>query len=235
MIELNIKSAAFIAVLLIATTFFVTRSVIHRPVVYAPDTNQLKIDSLTVAKDNVIRSANDIIDSLKFVTDGFRRELNKKDEVIASYSSIVGNLNLKVDSLSFERVRLEDLLAKRNSTLFSEKDSTFKVPKNEFKGDTVLKSVGYFGDYLLKSNAVVTFNGTDLSLHPPDIVQLRQPSIDVAVLLNEKTRGIRTVVTSTDFRDLKIETFTEIHPNKKRLPWFLIGIGAGVVGWEILR
>lgn len=118
---------------------------------------------------------------------------------------------------------------------FANEDGTFKVPKNEVSRDTVLRSAAYFGDFLLKSSAVVTFDGSDLSLHPPDISQLRQPSIDVAVLLNERTNGVRTIVTSKDFRNLRIETFTEIQPNRKRFPWFLIGVGAGVVGWEILR
>jgi|GEM_PF-1055203 hypothetical protein len=274
MIELNFKSAAFVAALLVVTTFFVTRSVTDRPVIYAPDTKQVQIDSLTVAKDNVIRSKSAIIDSLESVTLGFKDELDKKNEVIAGYSSIVGDLNLAVDSLRGEAISLKEVMelqsyrvqseeyvegedigvqdsevqnsggpsplsppaeGKDIASDFANEDGTFKVPKNEVSRDTVLRSAAYFGDFLLKSSAVVTFDGSDLSLHPPDISQLRQPSIDVAVLLNERTNGVRTVVTSKDFRNLRIETFTEIQPKRKRFPWFLIGVGAGVVGWEILR
>lgn len=266
---LSFKEVGVTAVVLIMLTFGVTRWAFPPEVVYENEIEQRIIDSLTVAKQNLVLSRDALLDSLnseKLTSEAFRMELERSKGKIASYSRIIADLRVSVDSASAGELvvmrsennpPLNPLPGGEEDGVKSEK-LTGTVSVELPVGDSLLASSSFFGSGLLRSEAVLGFTGTRLMLSPPSIDVLRPVRIDVAVVLSENDggrrfgllrrgwlqpgrmqaapTGVTTIVTSPDFENLRVESFTELKPTtRKQLPWFWVGVGVGLVGWEIVR
>lgn len=67
-----------------------------------------------------------------------------------------------------------------------------------------------------------------------DLTQLRDIEITVVNTMNKDRSRMLTYVTSKDFEKLEYQTYTELK-RRKRWPWFLVGVGVGVVGIELIQ
>lgn len=184
-----------------------------------------QIDSTAWVQRSALADAETIIDSLENQNKAMADRIEKQGDQIANYTSITGRLKLKVDSLQsqpWNAIPLTERMLARD--YIATMDTTFHQSKT-------------FGNGLFKVDGLVR-----IRLTPSEglqfkqdfyIQQLRDIRLDVVHTLSDDNARSLVYVTSPDFSDLKYQSFTELK-QKKRLPWFWIGLGTGVVGTIIL-
>lgn len=141
-------------------------------------------------------------------------ELAKKAKDIDLYNRIIADLNLEIDELSKKPVQ---------------------IPLPGTVRDTTITVSATFGDEFFSVQSKNVFKNNEL-FDTLNITQLRPVVIDVATKITDDGKGVYTYVSSPDFKDMRVETYTTIKP--KRLKWYH-WLGAGVVGgiitWETIR
>lgn len=181
---------------------------------------QTEIDSTAWVQRAAYLARGMIIDSLKQQNQKLAERVKKTGDQIAGYTTIIGELKLQVDSLESETetwnaIPLAEMMLERDHRQFQMNDTTFYKTKT-------------FGDGLLQVTGFVRFKDNQFmfDILPPK--QLRPVRLDVAQTINDDQSRSLVYVTSTDFKDLKYSTYTELQPEKE-LPKFWIGAGAGVI------
>jgi len=141
-------------------------------------------------------------------------DLAKKVKEIDLYNRIIADLNLEIDKLSKKPI---------------------PIPLPGTVRDTIITVTATFGDSLFLVHSRNVFTNNELSDFV-NITQLRPIVIDVATKITDDNKAVYTYVSSPDFKDMRVETYTTIKP--KRLKWYH-WLGAGVVGgiitWETIR
>lgn len=209
-------------------------------------TGQEQIDSTAWVKKSAVADKETIIDSLEQQNQKMANRIQEQGDKIASYVSITGRLKTEVDSLEKQ--------AQWNDIFFSDslladttqRDSTDIIERTFTESRT-------FGNGLFKVTGQVdmqlnpcgfTVEQIQMGLNCPtnfllrvrqnlQLEQLRDIRLDVTSTINEDKSRALVYVTSPDFENLEYESYTELEPEKK-LPWFWIGLGAGVGGALIL-
>ncbi len=217
----NIKEIGLVLLLLIATGS-ITRYCTPEKTVYSTGKMQEELDSLTVLSQNLYLTKDQIQDSLSQTSKSFQKYVKKSKEEIASYSRITGELRLHTDSLLnvAESIGL-GALGNNDGT------STYKFR------DTTIHSSSVWGDSLLASKASAGIRNDSLYIDAPEILQLRPIRIDVATMIADDNEKVNTLVTSPDFQDLKVESFTTLQ-KENRFPWTeVIAVVAFILGYAL--
>lgn len=169
-----------------------------------------KVDETVWVRRSVYVSERDLNSRL-------RREnadLAKKAKDIDLYNRIIADLNLEIDQLSKRPV---------------------PIPLPGTIRDTTITITATFGDELFSVQSKNVFNNNEL-FDTLNITQLRPIVIDVATKITDDNKAVYTYVSSPDFKDMRVETYTTIKP--KRLKWYHwlgAGVAGGIITWEIIR
>lgn len=174
---------------------------------YSTGEMQQNLDSLTALSRSLYLTKDQLQDSLKETSKSFQDYIKKTNDEIASYSRISGELRLVVDSLKSvtDGASLVDLV------------NTDTTNTNKFRDTTLVSSSTWAGD-LLVAEARGGIRNDSLYLDPPVITQQRLIRIDVATTFSKDYDNVNTIVTSKDFKDLQVESFTPLE-KKKKFPW----------------
>lgn len=192
----------------------------NNPVVVREPTGTVQIDS-TAWVQSPSYVGRGLIDSLRQINEALAQKVKESRDQIANYTSIVGRLELQVDSLQRQdsyQVNINDLFLPENRQVIP--DTTFFFART-------------FNNSLFRVNSEVSYRNGWID-NDLDLTQLRDIEISVINTMNDDQTRLFTYVTSKDFEQIEYQSFTEID-RKKRYPWFLIGLGVGVIGWELAR
>lgn len=192
----------------------VTWYMVPETVIYSTEYQQEQVDELTVELRNTIVTNRTLQDSLQRTRTAFRERLDRKDEEIASYTRIYADLRLERDILKRENVTLATLLHLPGH------------PSGNRYQNRTLTASAVFGDNLIKATSTGGIKNDELFLDPPELELLRQIMIDHAVTITDDRTAVHGIVTSEDLFNIKMESFTEIKPEKK-FPWKWVFLGTG--------
>lgn len=214
---MQIKEILFVVVIVIVAAG-IGRWTSPDRVVYQTDHQQEQIDSLSVALQNTIADRATLRREIQETTQAFQERVDASEDQIASYSRILGELRLERDSLqqAATRTGLRSLLIPAEAQMAT----MFR--------DTMIQSQVTYSDSLFEASATAGIADDSLFVDPPVIRQLRPIRIDLAIMVRPQDNRVTSIATSPDFRDLQVEAWTELQPPKRRLPWFWIGLGAGL-------
>jgi len=191
-------------------------------VVYQTSKQQKKLDSLTVLSENLRINRKQIEDSLKHTSKAFRKYIHKTKNKLASYSHITAKLRLSLDTLKSKAATVD----------ISDIGYIDSLNHHRLK-DTTISSSSLWGNGLIKATARSGIRNNKLFLDPPMVTELRRPHIDIGVTLENHNSGAQTVVTSPDFVDMKVVSYTPLHPHH-RFPWWEITATIGfVIGYAL--
>lgn len=178
------------------------------------------IDSLTTELHATRINRNDLLDSLRersHLTDKFRNEIKEAEGTIAQYVRMIGELKLKNDSL------------RKSAHVIATAYDLLEYRNNNEVGliDTTLTHSTTWGNGLIGSRAFTYFRNDSVYM-AQEIEQLRPVKIDQALIISDDRREVRSIVTSPDFKKLKVESYSELHPvDNNSLPWKWIFAGVG--------
>jgi len=179
-----------------------------------------RIDSLTTALQATRTNRDRLVDSLretKHLTDKFRQELAEADGIIAQYQEMTGSLKLARDSLE-ERV---EQMAVANDLIIPQSNNSYGFR------DTTLTHHATWGNELIGSKAFTHFRNDTIYMEQ-DIKQLRPVKINQALIVSKDQREVRSIVTSPDFKDLQVKSYSELQPIREdTFPWKWVFMGIG--------
>lgn len=217
------KTTVIIAVVIALLTIGNVYQYKNPKVVEVPN-NTEQIDSTAWVQRSIYRDTRSLLDSLQTANQALSERIQEQKDRIANYTNITGKLKLQIDSLQqqikWNTVPLTEMLLAPISI------------------DTVFRESKIFGDDLFRVDGTVELKyrpntyfkvRQDFNLH-----QLRDIRLDIVTTISDNHDRVLSYVTSPDFSELEYQSFTELKP-KKRLPWFWIGLGAGVVGTIIIN
>lgn len=141
-------------------------------------------------------------------------DLAKKAKDIDLYNRIIADLNLEIDKLSNKPV---------------------PIPLPGTVRDTTITVTATFGNELFSVQSKNVFDNNEL-IDTVTMTQLRPIIIDVATKITDDNKAVYTYVSSPDFKDMRVETYTTIKP--KRLKWYHwlgTGVVGGIITWELIR
>ena len=203
-------------VLLIVITFYITLN-------NFPQVVQIPTESIIDSTKWVSKAT---YDTHKDISKEIEKDLSKiikaRDEKITNLIKVNGRLRLQVDTLQ----SLTDELLK------SIRDGQDIVVINDTIRDSTYTFINTYGDSLLAVQSDVILKSNKI-YNETTIDQLRDIRLEIINTVNKEQTEVNTYISSKDFLTLKVSTKTTIEP-KKRYPWFLIGLGTGVLTTLIL-
>ncbi|WP_040516722.1 hypothetical protein [Gracilimonas tropica] len=201
-----------------------------------------QIDSTAWVQRSAYLDRGSIIDSLKKQNKALANEILEYGDAIASYARLTGKLRLKVDSLETHKEEWQDI---PKNSFISEKD-TLRDANTAFLrkarldlldmktlADTTFISQRQFGGGLFLVTGTVEFKQRQFRQRLY-LEQLRDIRLDVVSTVSRDQSRVLTFVSSPDFESLEYKSFTELKPQRKRLPWFWIGLATGVAGAAVI-
>lgn len=204
----------------------------QNPTVVEAPSGTVEIDSTAWVQRNAYTTRGAINDSLRAQNEALAKKVVETQDAIFSYANLTGRLRVQKDSLEKE---LEEWHQTPNQRSSIENQQSYmdqaRKSARELQAymDTTFITQRTFGDGLFLVTGRVEFKGASFRQHVT-LDQIRDIRIDVATTVSDDQSRVLTFVTSRDFEQLEYQSFTELKPNKKNLPWFWIGLATGVAG-----
>lgn len=233
--QLTLKHTATVLVLIIGLIGLNVYQWQNPTVVEAP-AGTTEIDSTAWVQRNAYTTRGGIIDSLRAQNEALADQVYGLEDAIFSYSNLTGRLRLQKDSLQNELEQWHELPNQKSS--ITNEQSYLEQARQSARElqafmDSTFMTQRTFGDGLFLVTGMVEFRGTSFRQHL-DLEQLREIRIDVATTVNDEHNRVLTYVTSKDFESIEYQSFTQLKPKQKRMPWFWIGLATGVAGAALI-
>ena len=171
----------------------------------------VKIDPDTWVARSEYNRQRTILNRLEDENEVLAGQVRRVKDEIAGYTKINARLKLEIDSLTAAPPKV------------------IKVPvptEISPQKQTYTRTVTY-NDSLFAVTGMVEFQNDSFS-QDVTLKQLRDVRFNVVTTVSKNKDRVMTYVNSPDFAEIDFQGLTAIKP-KKKLPWFLIGVGAGAV------